>query len=57
MTCPRCDSYQVKVTDSRPADNMVRRRRKCMDCNFRFMTIEIDHAEYERLRRFYEKNR
>ncbi|MCL2676902.1 MAG: transcriptional regulator NrdR [Streptococcaceae bacterium] len=40
MHCPNCKSERLKVVDSRPADNMIRRRRECEDCGQRFTTFE-----------------
>lgn len=46
ITCPACGRYTVTdVCDSRPASTgtyyIVRRRRKCRECNSRFTTLEI----------------
>ena len=40
MKCPYCDTVQSKVTDSRDADNGIRRRRECLSCGRRFTTHE-----------------
>ena len=40
MKCPHCGYEDSKVTDSRTADDTVRRRRQCLDCGFRFTTYE-----------------
>lgn len=42
MICPKCQSEDIKVTDSRTAEDgsAIRRRRLCNDCGFRFSTIE-----------------
>ena len=40
MKCPYCETVQSKVTDSRDADNGVRRRRECLSCGRRFTTHE-----------------
>lgn len=47
MTCPKCFE-NTKVIDSRPDDETVMRRRECLVCGFRFVTIEIDKDLYER---------
>lgn len=39
-----CDG-ETKVTDSRPKVDSVNRRRKCLECGFRFKTVEVD-ADY-----------
>ncbi|MCR5061582.1 MAG: transcriptional regulator NrdR [Saccharofermentans sp.] len=42
MKCPKCESENIKVVDSRNADNInaVRRRRECENCGERFSTLE-----------------
>ena len=42
MLCPKCRSLNNKVIDSRLSKNEVsiRRSRQCLDCDFRFSTIE-----------------
>jgi transcriptional repressor NrdR len=42
MRCPNCKHPDSKVTDSRTVSdgNVVRRRRECSKCNFRFTTYE-----------------
>jgi transcriptional repressor NrdR len=42
MHCPNCKHSDTKVTDSRTISdgNVVRRRRECSKCNFRFTTYE-----------------
>lgn len=42
MQCPNCSSTNLKVIDSRPAENntSIRRRRECLDCGARFTTFE-----------------
>ncbi len=39
MHCPQC-KHESQVIDSRDADNSVRRRRECLDCQHRFTTYE-----------------
>ena len=41
MNCPFCGSDKSTVIDSRPADDKIRRRRKCSSCGKRFTTFEI----------------
>ena len=41
MLCPMCDG-ETKVTDSRPKVDSVNRRRECLECGFRFKTVEVD---------------
>lgn len=41
MKCPFCGSENLKVVDSRSADDAaIRRRRQCEDCKRRFTTYE-----------------
>ncbi|MFD1317849.1 transcriptional regulator NrdR [Loigolactobacillus zhaoyuanensis] len=42
MQCPRCHHNGSRVVDSRPTDEgrVIRRRRECENCNFRFTTFE-----------------
>src|SRR3974390_2228999 len=42
MRCPSCGSLDTQVRDSRPTEDsaVIRRRRVCLTCNFRFTTFE-----------------
>src|ERR1051326_8221513 len=42
MRCPSCNSLDTQVKDSRPTEDsaVIRRRRVCLACNFRFTTFE-----------------
>ena len=42
MRCPNCASLDTQVKDSRPTEDssVIRRRRVCLACNFRFTTFE-----------------
>ena len=42
MRCPSCGSLDTQVKDSRPTEDsaVIRRRRFCLTCNFRFTTFE-----------------
>jgi len=40
MNCPFCATDDTKVTDSRPDQDGIRRRRECLACGQRFSTIE-----------------
>ena len=42
MQCPSCQSTDSRVLESRSADSgrSVRRRRECLNCDFRFTTYE-----------------
>ena len=40
MKCPKCQSDESKVVDSRQAENAIRRRRECEACHNRSTTFE-----------------
>ncbi len=42
MRCPSCGRLDTQVKDSRPTEDsaVIRRRRVCLACNFRFTTFE-----------------
>ena len=40
MNCPYCAEAETKVTDSRPEQDGIRRRRECLACGRRFTTLE-----------------
>lgn len=40
MRCPKCNSENTSVIDSRADNNEIRRRRECQACEFRFTTYE-----------------
>ena len=40
MRCPKCGFEETKVTDSRPLEDSIKRRRTCPRCSFRFNTFE-----------------
>lgn len=40
MICPKCQTKDTKVVDSRVLGNCVRRRRECTKCDYRFSTYE-----------------
>jgi len=40
MNCPFCSQAETKVTDSRPEQDGIRRRRECLACGRRFTTLE-----------------
>lgn len=40
MKCPKCQSENFKVLDTRASDDAVRRRRECESCGYRFTTYE-----------------
>ena len=48
MTCPKCNG-KTEIVDTRADDDAVKRRRQCLECGYRFSTIEIDKDLYERI--------
>lgn len=40
MLCPLCKKSDTKVLDSRDEETVVRRRRSCLKCSYRFTTFE-----------------
>jgi transcriptional repressor NrdR len=42
MRCPKCNSVEDRVIDSRPWKDgaVIRRRRECLSCSYRFTTYE-----------------
>ncbi|MBC5810055.1 MAG: transcriptional repressor NrdR [Candidatus Eremiobacteraeota bacterium] len=40
MICPTCRKTETRVVDSRDDENVVRRRRECLGCKYRFTTYE-----------------
>ena len=55
--CSRCGA-DSEVTESRvKPDGTVRRRRQCVECGFKWTTIEVYSYEYEQLQDFKESKR
>lgn len=46
MKCPMCGSNSTTTVDSRPDNDSVVRRKKCLECNHRWITIEIDKDQW-----------
>ena len=40
MKCPNCNSDNIRVVRKLKRDVIVRRRRECFDCGYRFNTVE-----------------
>ena len=47
MICPQCDSASNKVTDSRPTGDYTRRRRRCEECQYSWLTVEVPISDGE----------
>ena len=48
MLCPECKKSDTRVVDSRDDQRIVRRRRECLKCHFRFSTYE--HIESPKIK-------
>jgi Zn ribbon nucleic-acid-binding protein len=48
MTCPNCNG-KTKVVDSRTDEDSTERRRECVECGYRFSTVEVDRDLFERM--------
>ena len=46
MKCPKCNSHNVYVMDSRPIENgtVIRRTRVCRDCYHAWHTFEVQES-------------
>ena len=58
--CPKCQSYNLTVNDSRIKDGMRYRSRKCLDCGTISKAVEISREEYAKLqavRHLFEMNK
>jgi transcriptional repressor NrdR len=53
MLCPACGATEIRVVDSRPAENgtSIRRRRECEVCAIRFTTYERPEPQLMVLKR------
>jgi transcriptional repressor NrdR len=40
LICPTCRKTETRVVDSRDDESVVRRRRECLGCKYRFTTYE-----------------
>lgn len=48
MKCPVCGGDTV-VVDSRTEVDCINRRRKCLGCDYRWNTVEVDADLYEKV--------
>ena len=46
MKCPMCGSDNITTVDSRSDHDSIVRRKKCLVCNHRWSTIEIDKDQW-----------
>lgn len=50
MLCPKCDS-NTKVLDTRFDVDCVTRKRCCLSCGHKFVTVEVDADWLERIKK------
>lgn len=50
MNCPMCNRG-TRVIDSRPQSDHTLRVRKCLECNYRFNTVEVDEDMLRNLKK------
>lgn len=48
--CPKCGGVNVYIVNSRKSDGVVRRDRKCIDCEEKFQTIEMHVDDYLKMK-------
>ncbi len=46
MNCPKCQSNQLVVVDTRDKPYGIQRRRECLVCGHRFNTAEVNLDDY-----------
>ena len=51
MRCPYCGGTDIRVIDTRPAGDRIRRRRECRICKRRFTTYEYIAPELSVIKR------
>jgi transcriptional regulator NrdR family protein len=49
MNCPKCNSSNGKIINSRKRDVLVWRVRKCLDCSHSWRTNEMSEEDMNRL--------
>lgn len=57
MNCPRCNSTNNSVNDTRKAKGKVQRARWCNGCNNIFYTVELNREELRGLQGFPDQVR
>ena len=55
MKCPDCSSTVSSVLETRRYDHSNRRRRECLECGYRWTTMEIHSDEFIRLLKVEQK--
>ena len=55
MKCPKCNSYNTKVVDSRTRKNLLPvfeykyRKHKCKDCDDTFLSVEVEKETFVKI--------
>lgn len=49
--CPKCNSVRQRVVDTRDRNNLRWRKRKCIACNHKWETYEVEARVIDRLDR------
>lgn len=56
--CSKCGSSNSNVTETRiKPDGSIQRRRSCLDCGFKWITVEVYKYQYEQLKDYLEEQR
>lgn len=50
MKCPKCGSEQLKISNTRDRGGLVQRQRTCKQCNWIWMTVEVDRDWFRRVK-------
>jgi transcriptional regulator NrdR family protein len=58
MNCPDCESDNCFAIDSRIRRDGIRRRRyKCLDCGYRYTTVEIYAGDHDKLTEAFQREK
>lgn len=55
--CESCGKYGMSVYDSREKSDQLRRRRKCVYCGARTVTVELNIEEYDEMQKELQEKR
>lgn len=56
MKCPKCGSVNITVSDTMHGSSSdIFRRRRCLDCRYKFRTVEIVAEDTEEFRKEYRE--
>lgn len=47
--CKVCGSFNMAVSNTRTHGKVIWRTRRCLECNERIYTVELDKKDFERL--------